>query len=96
MAGVASGLSENNKVNPNENILNMNEQEKQQAIEPLIQALGAENINSRKEARFALEKMGEEAVDSLIKVIDSEETPEIRCEAALALGNIGGQEAEKP
>jgi len=95
LVGVASGINEGNNENPNATtILDMNESKTQQAIEPLIKALGNDNIDSRKEARFALEEMGEEAVDPLIEVIDSE-NPEIRCEAALALGNIGGQKAEK-
>ncbi|MCO5381698.1 MAG: HEAT repeat domain-containing protein [Methanosarcina barkeri] len=94
MVGVASGLSEGNKENPNKTLLDVNESESQPAVEPLIQALGADDVDSRKEARFSLEEMGENAVDPLIEIIDSG-IPEPRFEAVLALGNIGGQKAEK-
>jgi len=91
--GIASGFSEDGKVNFSKKT-DVKESGIQVDVEPIIKALGSENLDSRREARITLEKMGEEVVDPLIEA-NASENLNIRCETAIALGNIGGQKAEK-
>ena len=65
------------------------------AIEPLINALGAQNKNVRQRAVNALVKIGESAVDPLIKALgDTDEGRRRR--AVNALGKIGDPKAIEP
>ena len=65
-------------------------------IEHLIEGCGSENCFEQQDARIALERIGEEAVDPLIQALLNNVNPTIRWRAAEALGHIGDLRAIEP